>query len=257
MATRLKAQPPPASLPTLELVPLAQLRPHPENYRAHPEDQLEHLEYSLRHHGVYRNIVIARDGTILAGHGVVEAAQRVGLPAIAAQRMDLDPLEPDAIKILVGDNEIARLAIGDDRALTERLKQLAIADVNGLLGTGFDAQQLAALTFVTRPASEIQDKDAAAQWVGLPEYEEGGSVLKLVISFLTEEDRQQFLELTHLRIDKNAIKGTTWSTRWPWTDYLDTASVRFIEEDQSDADIPLEIPDLYSERRPSDDVPHG
>jgi hypothetical protein len=51
-------------LPT-EIVALSSLRPHPRNYREHPEDQIEHLMQSIRANGFYRNIVVARDGTII------------------------------------------------------------------------------------------------------------------------------------------------------------------------------------------------
>ena len=59
---------------TLELLPLAELRPHPRNDGTHPPDELAHLKASITTHGVYRNVVIAQDGTILAGHGVIQAA---------------------------------------------------------------------------------------------------------------------------------------------------------------------------------------
>jgi ParB-like chromosome segregation protein Spo0J len=72
-----------------EFVPLASLKPHPRNYRIHPDDQLEHIIKSIQEHGFYRNVVAARDGTILAGHGVVQAALKMGLkgvPVVPARR---------------------------------------------------------------------------------------------------------------------------------------------------------------------------
>ena len=47
-----------------------QLKPHPRNYRDHPQDQIDHLIQSIRENGFYRNVVVANDNTILAGHGV-------------------------------------------------------------------------------------------------------------------------------------------------------------------------------------------
>ncbi len=55
------------------VVPIAELKPHPRNYKKHPADQLAHLEASLKQYGQFRNVVVARDSTILAGHGVVAA----------------------------------------------------------------------------------------------------------------------------------------------------------------------------------------
>src|SRR5262245_8025035 len=99
----------------VRLVPPTDLKAPPRNYRSHPEPQLAHLDQSLRTHGVYRNVVAARDLTLLAGHGVVEAAARLGLQAVPVRVLDLDPDEPGALKVLAGDNESARLAEDDDR----------------------------------------------------------------------------------------------------------------------------------------------
>jgi ParB family chromosome partitioning protein len=130
---------------TLELVPLADLRPHPRNDGAHPPEALAHLKQSLTEHGVYRNVVVAQDGTLLAGHGVVEAAQALGHTHIAVQRLPYPPDDPRSLQVLVGDNHIARLRMQDDAALVALLQELAQDDPLALLGTGFDEAALKAL----------------------------------------------------------------------------------------------------------------
>ena len=120
----------------VKMVPVASLKPHPRNYRGHPDDQLQHLVESLKEHKVYRNIVCARDGTILAGHGVWYAAQKAGLLEIPVVKMDLDPNEPRALKLMVADNSIEHLADQDDRGLQDLLKEIKSTDIVGLLGTG-------------------------------------------------------------------------------------------------------------------------
>jgi ParB-like chromosome segregation protein Spo0J len=76
---------PPAAAPELELetVRLDSLKPHSKNYHYHPDDEIEHIMESVKEHGVYRNIVVAREGTILAGHGVVEAMRRLGIETVS------------------------------------------------------------------------------------------------------------------------------------------------------------------------------
>lgn len=130
---------------TLERVALADVHPHPRNYQDHPDAEIAHLMQSLSTHGVYRNVVIARDGTLLAGHGVVTAARRLGYTHLTMKRMDLAPDEPRALQILVGDNEIARLALKNEDVLAAVLQDLSRDDPTALLGTGFDADTLAAL----------------------------------------------------------------------------------------------------------------
>lgn len=128
-----------------ETVTLDSLTPHPRNYRGHPDDQLAHIEQSLREHGQYRNIVVARDGTILAGHGVAEAARRVGLAEVSVIRLPVGRDDPRALRLLAGDNETGRLAAVDDEALAGILRDIYERDVEGLLGTGWDEDDLARL----------------------------------------------------------------------------------------------------------------
>jgi hypothetical protein len=129
----------------LVLVAIAELKPHPRNDGTHPPAQLDHLKASLTQHGLYRNVVIAQDGTLLAGHGVVQAAQQLGYTHVRAERRPYGPDDPRAIQILLGDNHIARLREQDDRMLAELLQGLAAEDPAALLGTGYDAEALAAL----------------------------------------------------------------------------------------------------------------
>src|SRR5947207_1260944 len=213
-------------LPEPEMVAVAALVPHARNYRTHPEDQMEHLKASLQEHGLYRNIVIAKDGTILAGHGIVQAARALGLEQVRAIRLPLDPDSPAAIKVLVADNEVEHLAEQDDRLLSELLKQIRESEEVSLLGTGYDDAMLANLAMVTRPASEIRNMDEAAHWVGMPEYPEPREELKLIVSFETEADRTDLME--RLGIDKihNRV-GETWSIWWPEKEREDLAHLKF------------------------------
>src|SRR5437764_115147 len=130
-----------------ESVAVSSLRPHPRNYREHPDDQIEHLAASLKEHGFYRNVVIAQDGTILAGHGVIEAAKRLGLETARVVRLPIEADSPAALKVLTGDNEIEHLAEQDDRLLSELLREIAQDDPLALLGTGYDEAMLANLVY--------------------------------------------------------------------------------------------------------------
>lgn len=137
------------SIRATEHIAIAELRPHPRNYRLHPDAQLVHIQQSLSTHGFYRNIVIAQDGTILAGHGVVQAATTMGFTTVPVIRLPLAPNSPQALKVLAGDNEMSRLAEVDDRRLISILTEIQASesdlDVDALLGTGFDTTLLTGL----------------------------------------------------------------------------------------------------------------
>ena len=200
---------------TAELVAIESLQPHPQNYRQHPPDQIRHLVQSIVEHGVYRNVIVADDGTILAGHGVVQAAIEAGLEQLPVVRLPLAPNDPKALKLLTADNEIGRLAEIDDRALSELLKEIATDD--DLFGTGFDEQMLANLIYVTRGRDEIQSHDQAGEWLGLPEFTSMDTdKIRLVIDFDSEEDRERFVaekEVPVHRQGRGALR--TWTAHWP------------------------------------------
>jgi len=208
-----------------EMVTVSKLKKHPRNYRKHPEDQLDHLRNSIEQHGIYRNVTIANDGTILAGHGVVQAAKKAGVKKIPVIRIDIDPTDLKALKLLAGDNEISNLAEIDDRLLTDMLKEIKECDLEGLIGTGFDEQQLANLAMVTRPQNEIKDFDAAAEWVGMPDYESAEKNIQLVVNLRNDEDKEELLNLLGVKVTEK-----TKSVWWPPKERDDIKSVEFIEE---------------------------
>ena len=211
--------------PTVEHLPIADLKPHPQNYRTHPEDQLAHIIESIRANGFYRNVVVAKDGTILAGHGVVEASKAMKVKTVPAIKLPLAPDDPRALKILTGDNGIAHLGEVDDRILTDLLKDLQAFE-DGLLGTGYDDAMLANLLYVTRSQDEIADMDVAAAWAGagMPNYDTQAQT-QLLIQFRTNEDREAFVKQTKLVVTAKGEK--TWSTWWPDKEVDDASALQY------------------------------
>lgn len=196
-----------------EQVDIDTLKPHKENYRQHPDDQLEHICQSIKENGIYRNIIVANDNTILAGHGVVQACKKMGIKKVPVVKVPVSPDSPQAKKILIGDNQISHLAEIDDRLLSDMLKDIKDNDFTGLLGTGFDENMLAALAMVTRPASEIKDINEAKEWVGVTDYEEGDGQFRIVIICDSKESGEELLKKLEI---SNVRKGeNTWSFRYP------------------------------------------
>ena len=219
------------------LLAVADLKPHPRNYRTHTDEQLEHLVQSIQEHGLYRNVVVSRDGVILAGHGVVQAARRLQLPRVPGVRLDLDANDPRALKLLIGDNQIGQLAGVDDRQLTDMLKTINESELTTLIGTGYDATQLAALVMVTRPAHEIKGDDDAGEWVGLPEHDASTrpKAIAVTVFCATEDDRAAFykkLRATDKHITRRQSQQSIW---WPLRERT-PAHAEAYEQDDDGAD---------------------
>jgi len=100
------------------------LRPHPRNYRRHPAHQLAVLRESLRVHGQQKPVVVMPDGTILAGHGLVEAARAEGWEEIGCHVYD----GPYPEAFLAMDNRASDLAEDDEEALAVLLRSLEKQD---------------------------------------------------------------------------------------------------------------------------------
>lgn len=211
-----------------DLTELAKLTPHPRNYRDHPESQIDHLTHSITENGFYRPIVTAKEYTILAGHGVAIAATRLEMEMVPVIRLDLDPLSPKALKILAGDNEMGRLAIGDDLALTNLLLEVQGADdVFGLLGTGFTDDTLATLSAMTLPPDDETDYDATSEWDGMPEFTQNDATAhrSLLVHLKTQEDVESFCKLCGFKLsDKTKF---VW---WPHEEWAKVADKRVVSD---------------------------
>jgi len=225
------------------LTAIDDLKPHPKNYRTHPEDQIDHIVQSIKEHGFYRNVVVAKDGTILAGHGVVIAAKQLNMTEIPVVKLNITSNTPKALKLLAADNFIQHRALDDDRQLTELLKQ--ISETDDLLGTGFDESALAAYVMVSRSTDEIEGYDAATEWAnaGMPEFENPNTLdefteeAALTIKFPSEKRRDEWVANATANDAELIVivkRQGMWTLRWPASESPDARedlrSVKFVSE---------------------------
>lgn len=193
----------------VEVWPIEKIFNNPRNYRRHPEEQIGHIKRSLELLGQFKNVVVDAEGMLLAGHGVAEAARASGWTELTVHVFNGTPEQ--AKLLMVADNEISQGVDDDERLLTELLKE--INDDMGLLGTGYDEMQLANVVLATRDESEIPDFDAAAEWVGLPDYDPldnpRATGRQMVVQFENDKDREDFAALIGLKIT-DKTKATWW-----------------------------------------------
>jgi ParB-like chromosome segregation protein Spo0J len=210
-----------------ETVKLADLTPHPRNYRKHTKEQLEQIIESVKRNGVYRQVVVAEDNTILAGHGLIEALHEMGRKKVQVHRLPIDSLSPQALKVLVGDNDIAQAARIDQRTLAGVLSDIEQAE--SLLGTGHDEQSLRDLQYLTSGAPKDQlDRDA--EWAGMPEFtsENKMGVRQLIVHFETHEDVENFGQLIGQEIGKD---------KWIWfpkKENPDMAAFKYVTDEPAE-----------------------
>lgn len=182
------------NIPETVMIPIADLKPHPRNYRRHPPDQLEELRIRLRQLGAYKNVVATEgDHVLLAGHGIIEAAQLEGMEEFPAKLVPFHHESPQALKILAGDNAADWLAEDDDRLWADLFMEIKDSDL-GLAGSGITDEALTMFLFTTRTSDEIPDVDVAAEYVGMPKWEVGTDPYSIRLDFDTPEEREECLE---------------------------------------------------------------
>jgi DNA modification methylase len=127
----------------IEQWPTAKLVPYARNARTHSDDQVAQIAASIAEFGFTNPILAGSDGVIVAGHGRLAAAQKLGLEVVPV--VVLDHLSPTQRRALViADNRIAENAGWDDVMLRIEIAALQDDDFDLSL-TGFDADALAEL----------------------------------------------------------------------------------------------------------------
>lgn len=147
-----------------------ELTPDPRNARTHDERNRAMIERSLREVGAGRSIVLARDGTILAGNATVAAAEALGMTGIivvetdgtelvAVKRRDVAPESPDAAKLALYDNRSAELAGWDGPRLQEL--EAALGDLDFVLSETEFEQLIRRHTVDGTVVAGLTDEDEA------------------------------------------------------------------------------------------------
>jgi len=148
----------------IEQWPTAKLLPYARNARTHTEDQVAQIAASIAEFGFTNPILAGSDGIIVAGHGRLAAAQKLGLAMVPV--VVLDHLSPTQRRALViADNRIAENAGWDDAMLRIELESLQSEGFD-LDITGFDVDALAELLAGDEPDNEGQTDEDDVPEVG-------------------------------------------------------------------------------------------
>ncbi len=144
----------------LEHWPIERLLPYIRNARTHSEEQIAQIAASIAEFGFTAPILAGSDGVIVAGHGRLAAARKLGLATVPV--VVLEHLTPTQRRALViADNKIAENAGWDDELLRLELAELQEADFDLAL-TGFDADELLEIIAGEETTTEGHtDEDAA------------------------------------------------------------------------------------------------
>lgn len=111
----------------IEMWPVARLVPYDRNPRTHSEEQIAQICASIIEFGFTNPILVDSEAGILAGHGRLRAAMRLGMAAVPV--IPLDHLtERQRKAYIIADNRLAENSGWDQKLLQEEINLLAHAD---------------------------------------------------------------------------------------------------------------------------------
>ena len=143
----------------IEHWPTERLLPYARNARLHSPEQVAQIAASIAEFGFVNPCLVGADGILVAGHGRLAAAGKLGLPTVPVVVLDhLTPTQRRAL--VVADNRLAERATWDEALLRVELEALQEEGFD-LDITGFDADDLAALLAAEEPDHTGQAEDDA------------------------------------------------------------------------------------------------
>jgi DNA modification methylase len=146
---------------------VADLIPYALNSREHSDDQVAQIAASIRAFGFTNPVLIDEHNNLIAGHGRVMAARKLGMtevPAIVVTGMD----ERKRRALIIADNKLALNASWDMEALLVEVRDLG--DEFGEL-MGFSDDELAAM--MAEETEGLTDEDAVPEVPAVPVTVEG------------------------------------------------------------------------------------
>lgn len=181
---------------------LADLIPYEKNARTHTDAQIDQIAASITEFGWTNPILVDHDN-ILAGHGRVRAAIKLGMTSVPC--IDLAGLSDSQRRAyIIADNKLALNAGWDARTLAAELHVLE-ADEFNFAALGFNDAEIGQLF-----AIDVEPRDRKQEWAGMPEFElqDKTGFHALIVHFADQEALEAFAQLVQ--------QPVTQKTRYIW-----------------------------------------
>jgi ParB-like chromosome segregation protein Spo0J len=152
----------------IEQVATADLIPYARNARTHSESQVAQIAGSIQEFGFTNPVLIDSENGIIAGHGRVMAAQKLGLKSVPCIRLGhLSDAQKRAY--ILADNRIALNSGWDEAMLEVELAELHADEFDlGLLG--FDPNELSKLMGFSGSMEGSEPPDSSAKEINPDEF---------------------------------------------------------------------------------------
>jgi hypothetical protein len=129
-------------------IPVEELKEYGRNARKHSEEQVMQIVESVKLVGWGDPLLIDQNNTLIAGHGRLAAAKKLGMKAVPCIRMKLNSKQSRAFRL--AHNKIALNSRWDSKELRAELADLHAEDFD-LEFTGFDIGEIADFQLDVQP----------------------------------------------------------------------------------------------------------
>ncbi|UZF94941.1 site-specific DNA-methyltransferase [Bosea sp. NBC_00550] len=162
---------------TVEHVPIASLKAYKRALRRHPAAHIEQLLASIRAFGLVQPILIDRDGEIVGGHGLLEAARKAGYLTVPVIRLGhLDEVQQRTLRIALNglaeksawDRELLALEFGELLEIEHALDLNFGLEITGFASAEIDQLIESAATASCDAADDVLPDEVAGDPVSRP-----------------------------------------------------------------------------------------
>jgi|TARA_R110002050_G_scaffold2506_2_gene14503 ParB-like chromosome segregation protein Spo0J len=167
------------------------LIPYARNARTHSDEQVAQLAASIKEWGWTTPVLVDEDGEIIAGHGRVMAARKLGIEEVPTMTAS-GWTKAQKQAYVLADNQLPQNAGWD--------MDLLKIEMQGLEDEGFDLELIGfgegEITNILLP-TEVGETDATEEWEGMPDFEQDDkkSFRHVVVHFENNDDVKEFFSI--------------------------------------------------------------
>lgn len=140
----------------ISYLPIDSLTPYPRNARTHSKKQIAQIAESIRVFGFTNPILLDSQSSIIAGHGRIEAAKKLGIKEVPTIRLE-HLTEDQKRAYIITDNRLAEKAGWDNAILAIELQNLLTINTDfDLTVIGFEMPEI---DFIIQDGAKKPNKD--------------------------------------------------------------------------------------------------
>jgi len=144
----------------IEWVDVENLIPYAKNARTHDDAQVAQIAGSIKEFGFNNPVLVSADNGIIAGHGRVMAARKIGMDKVPVVRLE-HLTETQRKAYILADNRIAMNSDWDKELLKIEFEELKIDGVD-IESLGFDSSEIDELLEIEQ-TDGLTDDDAVPE----------------------------------------------------------------------------------------------